>query len=266
MEPVLVLIRALYFGISLGALAFFLLWEDGRPRTPFASTGDRNRHVLRNLVLFAWVIVIADYVVGQGLLHTRDILTDPPRILFDGASLPLPLQILAAFVASDLLGYWLHRAAHRFQWFWRLHAVHHSDPHLDATTAGRTHPLEISLDVVAKIALYLVLGLPFWLEGLRAIVHNAVAMVQHANVVFPPWVESLRSVFVTPALHRVHHDTDPALHGRNLGVIFSFWDRMFGTHVRPEAGIERPIGLDGYAGTKWQSVTGMLLSPFYRQP
>jgi len=260
-DPFLVLIRILYVGLFIGTLAFLLLWEDGNPRVPFASPKARWRHVFRNLAMLFWVIVVADYVVGDWLLHSENYLTNPTPILFDGAALPLPAQILLAFLASDLLDYLLHRAGHRFHWLWRLHSVHHSDSCLDATSAGRAHPLEVSIHVAGKLGLYVLLGLPLWIEGIRAIAHNPVSMIQHANVTFPAWLERLRLVFVTPAMHRLHHARERALHDNNLGVIFSFWDRLFGTYVAPEEVTSQGIGLPGYSGDNWQTVAGMLTTP-----
>ncbi len=34
---------------------------------------------------------------------------------------------------------------------------------------------------------------------------------------------------VTPQSHRVHHSLEPQHGDRNFGVIFTIWDRMFGT-------------------------------------
>jgi sterol desaturase/sphingolipid hydroxylase (fatty acid hydroxylase superfamily) len=44
----------------------------------------------------------------------------------------------------------------------------------------------------------------------------------------------LEWVFVTPRYHHVHHGDDPALYMRNFGVVFTFWDRLFGTYANPE--------------------------------
>ncbi len=36
---------------------------------------------------------------------------------------------------------------------------------------------------------------------------------------------------MTPSQHRVHHGTNPEYIDKNLGVLFSFWDRIFGSYV-----------------------------------
>ena len=264
-DRILLLIRALYVGFFVGTLAFLLLWEGGRPRATIIGM-TRRQHVVRNLVMLFWVIVIADYLVGEWLLDARGFLAGVPPVLLDGAALPLPAQFLLGFIASDLLDYLLHLAGHRYDWLWRLHSVHHSDPFLDATTAGRTHPLETSIGVVAKIGLYWLLGLPLWIEGVRAVLHNPIAMIQHANVNFPGWLERLRPVLVTPAMHRLHHAEERAYHDRNLGVIFSFWDHLFGTAVAAGTAASGRVGLAGYFDERWQTVAGMLATPVRTLP
>ena len=45
----------------------------------------------------------------------------------------------------------------------------------------------------------------------------------------------LEWVVVTPRYHHVHHGTTPDCYRRNFGVVFSIWDRLFGTYGDPEA-------------------------------
>ena len=39
----------------------------------------------------------------------------------------------------------------------------------------------------------------------------------------------LGKILVSPRYHRVHHSSDPAQYNTNFGIIFSFWDYLFGT-------------------------------------
>jgi sterol desaturase/sphingolipid hydroxylase (fatty acid hydroxylase superfamily) len=265
-EQALPVIRVLYEGTFLGLLVFLLLWEGGQAKVEFVTARARITHVLRNLGLFAFVVLLADYVIGQGLVPSSSLLLRTSPFGLALYKSPLFLQVLLAFLASDLLDYGLHRASHRVGWLWRLHSVHHSDSHLDATTALRAHPVEVSLQIVCKVALYAALGLPLWIEGVRSIAHNAFGLFQHANVHFPAWMERLRPVFVTPALHRVHHDVQPTLHDTNFGFIFSFWDRLFGTYSLPAQVSLGRVGLKGYEDEPWQTLSGMLLTPIRRFP
>ena len=69
----------------------------------------------------------------------------PPGVREASATLPAWGQGLVALLLGDLCVYWFHRACHRFEWLWRIHAVHHSSEHLDgwrptAAPARRAHP------------------------------------------------------------------------------------------------------------------------------
>jgi len=56
----------------------------------------------------------------------------------------------------------------------------------------------------------------------------------------------LEKIFVTPSHHRVHHAINKEYLDKNLGQIFIFWDKLFGTYqeelqdVPPVYGITRP--------------------------
>jgi Sterol desaturase len=36
------------------------------------------------------------------------------------------ISFLIYLIVLDFAGYWYHRAQHQIQWWWELHAVHHS--------------------------------------------------------------------------------------------------------------------------------------------
>ena len=69
----------------------------------------------------------------------------------------------------------------------------------------------------------------------------------HLNV---PWGSRwIESVFVTPRYHHIHHNANLIHYNRNLGDIFTVWDRLFGTCLDPS--IERNTkGLDFGIGEK----------------
>lgn len=255
------LLTSIYLGLFAGGLAFFWLWEDGAPLIAFVDERARRRHALVNLGVLAAVIVFADLLVGTWLLRVGDHLLDPPNGLLTPLGLPVEAQIVVAFIAVDLYEYGLHRLAHRWRPLWLLHAVHHSDPHVDMTTAARHHPLETAISLVLRVGLYLALGLPLWIEVVRIVVVNALFLLQHANVRCPRALEALRVVFVTPSVHRQHHSPVAPLIDRNFGQIFSFWDRLFRTYAEPAADAPPEYGLRKLGGKPWQTLAGVLLTP-----
>ena len=258
MNDMLSLLRIAYYGLMAGTFAFLLLWEDGSPLV--RDMPSRRRHVLRNLALFVCVVAVADGLVGAWLLDIPSRLVITPTGLL--TPLPLAAQLIVAFVVMDLSTYAVHRLFHAQRWLWLMHSVHHSDAEVDVSTSIRHHPVEVAIDVAVKLGLYLLLGLPLWIEAARTLLINPLSMAQHANIAYPAWVERpLRWLLVTPAMHRVHHLPEAPATDSNYGQCFSFWDRIFGTYRAPDPGREPRFGLANLAGESFQSVSGMLLTP-----
>ena len=257
-NEMLSLLRIAYYGLMAGTFAFLLLWEDGAPL--MRGMPSRRRHVLRNLAMFVCVVAVADGLVGAWLLDIPSRLTiTPPGLL---TPLPLIVQLLIAFVVMDLATYGVHRLFHAQRWLWLMHSVHHSDAQVDVSTSIRHHPVEVAIDVAFKLALYLLLGLPLWIEAARTLLINPLSMAQHANIAYPPWIERpLRWLLVTPAMHRVHHIPNEAETNSNFGQCFSFWDRMFGTYRPADPALPPRFGLANLGGESFQSIAGMLLTP-----
>ena len=256
-EEALGLLHQAYFVATIGTFLFLVIVEGGQPDAP-APRG-RWRHVLRNLGLLACTAVIVDgMALGFGF---PSMLTDARGVLTPLA-LTAPAQFVVGFLVIDLYEYGFHRLAHRWRWLWLLHAVHHSDAELDASTGVRFHPLETAIDLVLLMALLVTLGLPLWVLLGRAIVQNPIDFLQHANLRFPEWIERrLGWLLVTPRMHRVHHSPVPALTDSNYGVLLSIWDRIFQTYTAPAG--ERPAryGLSNLTADSWQSLGGMLVTP-----
>ena len=255
-------LTSVYLGLFVGGIAFFWLWEDGAPLKAFADERERRRHALVNLGVLVAVILFADLLIGTWLFRIGEHLLDPPDGLLTPLGLPPWALVIVGIVVMDGVEYALHRLAHAWRPLWLLHSVHHSDPHVDLTTGARHHPLETAIGLAIRVGLYLALGLPLWIEVIRAILINAVSLWQHANVRAPRWLESLRSVVVTPAVHRQHHSADAPLIDRNFGQILSAWDRLFGTYAEPAADLPPAYGLRKLDAPQWQTVTGVLLTPF----
>jgi sterol desaturase/sphingolipid hydroxylase (fatty acid hydroxylase superfamily) len=144
--------------------------------------------------------------------------------------LPYVARLLIGFLLLDLCGYFFHRAAHRFGWWWRLHQVHHSDVALNASTHFRQHPGSILLSLVLYLALLWALGIPVVSWVIYSALSNVHEMWQHMNVATPAWLDrALRPLMVTPRSHRLHHHPDRAVHDRNFGILLPWWDRLFAT-------------------------------------
>lgn len=62
--------------------------------------------------------------------------------------------------------------------------------------------------------------------------------------------------------HRIHHSRDVRETDTNYGIIFSWFDRMFGTFTPPARGKTVDCGLDGHDAPKMQTTLGLLAMPF----
>jgi sterol desaturase/sphingolipid hydroxylase (fatty acid hydroxylase superfamily) len=145
---------------------------------------------------------------------------------------------------------------------WRLHRVHHSDPHVDATTAIRGHPLESLLAYSYFSLIVLALGIdPFWL-ALRSLVAAAALAFHHSDLRLPARLDAALSwVTPTPRTHRLHHAREVRFTDSNYGTLFTWWDRLLGTFHGGQARASGVTGLNGFDSPKAQSVWGVLRSP-----
>jgi len=147
---------------------------------------------------------------------------------------------LASFVlyllVFDLLGYLLHRAQHQWDWWWRLHAVHHSQRQMTMWSDSRNHLLDSVITDAVFVVVAILIGVApsqfVWLVALSQLLEN----LQHANLrcSFGRLGERL---LVSPRFHRRHHaigigheaGAQGALKGVNFGVLFPLWDALLGS-------------------------------------
>ena len=160
---------------------------------------------------------------------------------------PVWIEVALAVIVLDFSIWLQHLITHKVPLLWRLHRVHHADVDIDVTTAIRFHPVEIALSMLLKIGLVYLLGPAAIAVILFEILLNGTAMFNHANLRLPERVDAvLRTVLVTPDMHRVHHSVHRTEHDSNYGFALSIWDRMFGTYIaQPAKGHEAmDIGLE----------------------
>lgn len=183
--------------------------------------------------------------------------------------LPVVPGLVLSLLLLDALAFAMHRIQHAVPLLWRVHAVHHADPELDASTALRHHPLEVWVNVAIGVPVLFLFGLPVWASPFYAACALTAEIWQHANLRMPFRLERAgRYVLMTPASHRLHHARDPALHDRNFGMILSVWDRMFGSWATlPEHDdLALRFGLAEPPPARAASPLCALVEPFRRRP
>jgi sterol desaturase/sphingolipid hydroxylase (fatty acid hydroxylase superfamily) len=163
-----------------------------------------------------------------------------------GAQPSLLLVLLGGllwFVVRDFVYYWWHRAQHRFAWLWAIHAVHHSDPHLNVTTTTRAHWLEAPLRMITVMApvAYICAPAPSLIMG-TWLVDIFISHWSHADlpVGFGRW----NRIIPAPQSHRIHHSALPQHRDRNFALM-PIWDVVFGTFYAAGREEYPPTGLIG---------------------
>lgn len=148
-----------------------------------------------------------------------------------------PLVSLAIYlVAFDFIEYAIHRGQHRFDWWWSLHAVHHSQRTMTAWTDNRNHLLDSLLRDVILAVVARVIGVEPQQFVVITVLARLTESLSHANVRLDFGVIGSRLV-VGPRFHRLHHGIGVGhegvhpgtLGGCNFSVLFPVWDILFGT-------------------------------------
>lgn len=184
------------------------------------------------------------------------------------AVLPWPLRFVAGILILDLVRYVAHFAFHAIGPLWRIHAIHHSDVDFDITTGLRHHPLEVLLMAGAEFAAIALLAIPPSSVFVLSCIVIAHSLFLHANLSLPPALERiLRVVIVTPQFHEVHHSIELNEQKSNLGNVFPWWDRLFGTAVEEsKLGSELRFGLNESQRSPHLNLLHLLIDPFVASP
>lgn len=169
-----------------------------------------------------------------------------------------------AVIVMDLSMWAQHRAMHLWHPLWRLHRVHHTDPHCDVATALRFHPAEILVSLAWKVAVVIVLGIPATVVFCYEVILSVMTQFSHSNVSLPIWLDrGLRVFIVTPDMHRVHHSVRIAEHNNNFGNFLSVWDRLFSVYTaQPRGGHQgMQIGQQESQGARYQTIAATIKEP-----
>ncbi len=249
----------LRLGFFVGMFTLIALWEWLKPRR--RQNARRVSRWANNLSLVVVATLLVRLVVPMGLavmaLHAQESAWG----LFNYLTLSLWLEVVLALVLLDLAIYWQHRIFHQVPVLWRLHRVHHSDTGFDVSTAVRFHPLEILLSIFIKALLVLILGIPATAIIIFEVILNGVALFNHGNIRLPKGLDTIiRTLVVTPDMHRIHHSDIPSETNSNYGFNLSIWDKIFGSYTaQPQKGHEGiNIGLKEFS-TQQQSNDFMAL-------
>jgi sterol desaturase/sphingolipid hydroxylase (fatty acid hydroxylase superfamily) len=240
----------LWWAIAIFAVAIPLEHWFSTGMRPAAS--ERLGNVGAMLLNFVAGGLILRWIMGHPSAGWIRGYPDEPRLgLLEN---PIVYGIAAVFVIDGLY-YLYHRFQHRSPLLWRIHAIHHSDPAVNVTTARRTHFLERPVQ-------FLLLVLPaVWLLGWNA---QGVVVMGIVGVSFLYFghmdlrlsLGPLTPLIVGPQYHRIHHDLEAHDHGSNFAQAFPVFDILGGTYRKPKRDefVETGIKNCRTAAERWRPV------------
>lgn len=214
--------------LAIGAftVAIALEWYVGR-RYPFHDA-------VTNLSLGLGSVIFAAVMVLQGV--TVHAWLDEHAVI-----VALPLDTVWAWIAItiavDLCFYWSHRAMHRVNVLWAVHAPHHQSDQLNFLVALRIGWASVYLSWIFYLPLAL-FGVTIGAVLLARAISSLYQFLLHTELVGT--LGPLEWIFNTPSHHRVHHAVNPRYLDRNHGGILIVWDRLFGTFAA-EAPADPPV-------------------------
>lgn len=156
------------------------------------------------------------------------------------------------FAADDLSRFVLHKAMHKYEFFWKFHRVHHSATTLTPLTVFRTHPVESILYFLRGFLVFtFVTGIALWLfrgqltaleilgvEAFGFTFNMLFANLRHSHIYLS--FGRLERWIISPAQHQLHHSRD---HGHpNYGACFAIWDRLMDSCLQSAAkNLHKPL-------------------------
>jgi sterol desaturase/sphingolipid hydroxylase (fatty acid hydroxylase superfamily) len=242
----------------------FYFWETWRPF--FIWNGDRLRHAVRNLSVALLNTAVLAAVFAAATIFVAEWTTQQGIGLLNVLGLSGPLKFIGALLLLDAWMYVWHRANHTIPVLWRFHRMHHSDTHMDVTTATRFHLGEHIAAQILRLGLIPLLGLAVWPIVVFEMLLVASTQFHHSNISVGKWDRWLRMVFVTPDMHKVHHSRLQPETDSNYSTVLSVWDRIARSFRIRQDPRTIEYGLDEFRGDESQTIWGMLRTPFLTTP
>ena len=216
--------------ILIGGLSFFWILEN--KFSLFRFKYKKWKHAFPNLFFTATTIII-NFFLAFMLLNVSDwVVAKQFGLLNWIPESPIWINIFFGILFLDLVGAYLpHWLEHKIKPLWMIHLVHHSDHHVDTTTANRHHPFESLIRFTFTMFGVFLIGTNIGIVMLYQSLSLISTQFNHANIKLPKKVDLFLSyLFVSPDMHKTHHHYRLPYTDSNFGNIFSIWDRLFGTY------------------------------------
>ncbi|TDR31835.1 sterol desaturase family protein [Hydromonas duriensis] len=138
---------------------------------------------------------------------------------------------------QDFAYYVQHYMDHRVRLLWAVHVTHHNSMYFNLSTGFRSSVFQPLYRFVYFVPIALLGFTPLHIMFVYA------ATQIYGNLIHTRVVDKmgfLEKILVTPSHHRVHHASNVPYLDKNMGMLFIFWDKAFGTFT-PEGTDVQPI-------------------------
>ena len=152
------------------------------------------------------------------------------------------LIFIILILSKDLMQYMAHRLSHNFGLLWDLHEFHHSAKELTILSQQRGFAIAGVFDsfIFLPFAVLISSALPesitngnFITLGLYVfdlVMTDFFGYFGHSSskLIYP---KPFNQIYMSPALHWLHHSRDERHWQCNFGEKYPFWDKLFGTYL-----------------------------------
>lgn len=256
------LIGVLQIGVLLAVIGpLQRLWPAEPVRDRAAIRVDVLYTLLHRLGLFklAMFFSVEGWLTDAiGVLRARGLPTLHLDALWPGVTDRPLVSFVLYLLVFDFIGYWVHRAQHQWDWWWKLHAVHHSQRQMTMWSDDRNHLLDSVLTDAIMVVVAILIGVAPSQFVLLVACTQLLESLQHANLRWSFGRVGER-LLVSPRFHRRHHAigighearaarepgaAGPAqgasapraagsvgarVRGVNFGVLLPCWDALLGS-------------------------------------
>ena len=218
-------------------------WQAARTALPdavavlcFGRSRRLSREALKNSgasigwMAVNWFMVPVIYKAMEFTHYLYGLLSIPALPASIWETVPWPILLFSSLAVKDFADYWNHRVMH-MRWIWPIHAVHHSDTHVNFLTSFRIHFLESIFMGASYVLLLTWLGIPPIIGATGAMLLTLHNCYVHIDMDFGHG--PFKYLLTSPRLHRWHHADHPSANGKNLANLFPFYDLLFGTYYLP---------------------------------
>ncbi|MBL4743761.1 MAG: sterol desaturase family protein [Cycloclasticus sp.] len=244
-----------------------LLWVMEALYPMFKFKGGRLKHDASNIAMGVLNAVLAGFIFAGLVLSVTIWASDNNVGLLNWLEFGPVTEVLLGLLIFDCWQYWWHRINHLVPFFWRFHAVHHSDAAMDASSAVRFHTVEIMFSSIIRLLILPLIGLSIEHLLIYELFLLPVILFHHSNIAVPAKLDKvLRTFIVTPRIHWVHHSHIQKETDSNYASLLSVWDRLFGSYCLRDDPQNIRLGLgDKFDETPWNSFVGLLKQPFNKR-